>query len=406
MHPAMHVAIIGGGIGGLTTALYLQREGISCRVYEAAPELRPLGVGLNLFPHAMSRLADLGVEPGIRRRGIEPIEFLWFNQFGQQIHREPCGRHHGYKWPHFSVHRADLHDALLEVVHARLGAGAVELGRKCSGVEQDERSVSVLFEDGRRESADVVIACDGFHSAVRRQFHPGESKAAFGGINMWRGVTVNAPILSGASLVRAGPLRTGKFLCYAIRNLGDGRQLINWAAEVQQDAWAENDWNKPGRLEDFIGYYQDWHFDWLDVPDLIRRSEFILEYPMVDRDPVERWTVGRVTLLGDAAHPMYPRGGNGAAQAILDAECIAGFLKQLPAEQALKAYEAERLPKTTRIVLTNRSTPPDHIIEKVDQLTGSKPFRRIEDVISPDELTEISENYKRIAAWDLKAVNR
>jgi len=402
----MHVAIVGGGIAGLTTALYLHRAGISCRIYEAAREFRPLGVGINLFPHAMSRLADIGVEPGIRRRGVEPKEFLWFNQFGQQIHREPCGRHLGYKWPHFSIHRADLHDALMEVVHERLGTDALEPGRKCVGVDQDDRSVTVRFEDDRPEKADIAIACDGFHSAVRRQFHPNDGKPAFGGINMWRGVTVNKPILSGASVVRAGPLRSGKFLCYAIRNLPDGMQLINWATELRQTDWTENDWNKAGKLEDFIHCHEDWHFDWLDVPDFIRRSQFILEYPMVDRDPVDRWTFGRVTLLGDAAHPMYPRGGNGGAQAILDAECIAGFLKDLAPEEALKAYEAERLPKTSKIVLTNRVTPPDYIIEKVDELTGGKPFNRIEDVISPDELNEISENYKRIAAWDIKAVNR
>jgi 2-polyprenyl-6-methoxyphenol hydroxylase-like FAD-dependent oxidoreductase len=402
----LHVALIGGGIGGLVTALYLQREGISCRVYEAAREYKPLGVGINLFPHAMRRLSELGVEPGIRRRGVEPKEFVWFNQFGQLIHQEDCGRHGGYEWPHFSIHRADLHEAIFEVVQARLGNDAVAMGRKCVHVDQDPRGVTVHFEEGAPVSANVAIACDGFHSAVRRQFHPNEGPPAFAGINMWRGVTVNRPILSGASIVRVGPLRSGKFLCYVLRNHADGTQLINWATEVRKDTWSENDWNKPGRLEDFIHYHEDWHFDWLDVPDFIRRSEFILEYPMVDRDPIERWTFGRVTLLGDAAHPMYPRGGNGGAQAILDAELLSRLLKTMPEEAALKAYEADRLPKTAKIVLTNRSTPPDFIIETVDQLTGGKPFSRIEDVVSRDKLVEISENYKRIAAWDINSVNR
>jgi 2-polyprenyl-6-methoxyphenol hydroxylase-like FAD-dependent oxidoreductase len=195
-------------------------------------------------------------------------------------------------------------------------------------------------------------------------------------------------------------------MCYAIRNNPDGTQLINWASEVQRDTWTENDWNTPGRLEDFIQYHQDQHFEWLDVPDLMRRAEFILEYPMVDRDPIARWTFGRVTLLGDAAHPMYPRGANGGAQAILDAELLAHLLKTMPdAQAALKAYEAERTPKTTRIVLTNRSTPPDYIIESVDELTGGQPFARIEDVLSRDKLVAISENYKRIAAWDIQSVN-
>lgn len=401
-----HVAIVGGGIGGLVTALYLHREGIACRIYEAAREFRPLGVGINLLPHAMRRLSELGVEPGIRRRGVEPKEFLWFNQFGQLIFQEPCGRNAGYEWPHFSIHRADLHVALHEAVTQRLGKDVVEMGRKCTRVDQDEKGVTVRFEEGAPAKADVAIACDGFHSAVRKQFYPDEGRPAFGGINLWRGVTVNKPILSGASIVRAGPLRSGKFLCYVLRNHPDGTQLINWATEVRRDSFTENDWNKPGKLEDFIHYHRDWHFDWLDVPDFIRRSEFILEYPMVDRDPIDRWSFGRVTLLGDAAHPMYPRGGNGGAQAILDAELLSQLLKKHPVEQALKMYEAERLPKTSRIVLTNRTVPPDHIIETVDQLTGGKPFNRIEDVVSREKLVEINENYKRIAAWDLKSVNR
>ena len=402
----MNVALIGGGIGGLVAALYLHREGIACRIYEAAREFKPLGVGINLLPHAMRRLSELGVEPGIRRRGVEPKEFVWYNQHGQLIFQEACGRNAGYTWPHFSIHRADLHQALLEVVHERLGRDAVELGRTCVWVDQDERGVTVRFEDGPAARAEVAIACDGFHSAVRKQFHPNEGRAAFGGINMWRGVTVNKPILSGASIVRAGPLRSGKFMCYVIRNLAGGLRLINWATEVRRESWTENDWNKPGRLEDFIHYHEDWHFDWLDVPELIRRAEFILEYPMVDRDPIERWSFGRVTLLGDAAHPMYPRGGNGGAQAILDAELLAQLLKTQPPEAALKAYEADRLPKTTKVVLTNRTVPPDYIIETVDELTGGKPFRQIDDVVSRERLVEINENYKRIAAWDLKSVNR
>jgi 5-methylphenazine-1-carboxylate 1-monooxygenase len=401
----VHVALIGGGIGGLVTALYLQREGISCRIYEAAREFKALGVGINLLPHAMRRLSELGVEPGIRARGVEPKEFVWFNQFGQLIFQEPCGRNAGYTWPHFSIHRADLHAAIHKVVQDRMGRGVVELGRKCTRVDQDEHGVTVHFEEGAPAKADVAIGCDGFHSAVRKQFHPNEGKPAFAGINLWRGVTVNKPILSGASIVRAGPLRSGKFMCYVIRNLPGGMQLINWATEVRKQSFVENDWNQPGKLEDFVHYHHDWHFDWLDVPDFIRRAEFILEYPMVDRDPIERWTFGRVTLLGDAAHPMYPRGGNGGAQAILDAELLSRLLKTMRPEDALKAYEAERLPKTSQIVLTNRTVPPDHIIETVDELTGGKPFKRIDDVISRDKLAEINDNYKRIAAWDLKTVN-
>jgi 2-polyprenyl-6-methoxyphenol hydroxylase-like FAD-dependent oxidoreductase len=264
--------------------------------------------------------------------------------------------------------------------------------------------VSVLT--GIPVRADVAIACDGFHSAVRRQLYPEEAPAHFGGINLWRGVTRGQPFLSGASVTRCGALRHGKLVVYPIRNHADGTQTINWAVEILKSDWSENDWNKTGQLSDFIDYFSNRCFPWLDIPRLFREAEFILEYPMVDRDPIPRWSFGRVTLLGDAAHPMYPRGGNGGAQSILDAELLASLLANCDDPvQALQAYEAERRPKTRDIVLTNRSTPPDAIIERVDALTASQPFARIEDVISLTELQGMSELYKQVTSMDRAAVN-
>jgi 2-polyprenyl-6-methoxyphenol hydroxylase-like FAD-dependent oxidoreductase len=405
----MHVAIVGGGIGGLSTALYLHQQGIDCRVYESVPEYKPLGVGINLFPHAMRRLFELGLEDAVREVGVEAKEFTFFNQHGQLIYREPCGRHAGYDWPHFSFHRADLHRVLLDAVMARLGPDAVHNGHRCSGFSQDDQGVTLQLDTATTSHAvraDVVIACDGFHSAVRRQLYPEEAPAHFGGINLWRGVTRGQPFLSGASVTRCGALRHGKLVVYPIRNHADGTQTINWAVEILKSDWSENDWNKTGQLSDFIDYFSNRCFPWLDIPRLFREAEFILEYPMVDRDPIPRWSFGRVTLLGDAAHPMYPRGGNGGAQSILDAELLASLLANCDDPvQALQAYEAERRPKTRDIVLTNRSTPPDAIIERVDALTASQPFARIEDVISLTELQGMSELYKQVTSMDRAAVN-
>jgi len=405
----MHVAIVGGGIGGLSTALYLHQQGIDCRVYESVPEYKPLGVGINLFPHAMRRLFELGLEDAVREVGVEAKEFTFFNQHGQLIYREPCGRHAGYDWPHFSFHRADLHRVLLDAVMARLGPDAVHNGHRCSGFSQDDQGVTLQLDTATTSHAvraDVAIACDGFHSAVRRQLYPEEAPAHFGGINLWRGVTRGQPFLSGASVTRCGALRHGKLVVYPIRNHADGTQTINWAVEILKSDWTENDWNKTGQLSDFIEYFSNRCFPWLDIPRLFREAEFILEYPMVDRDPIPRWSFGRVTLLGDAAHPMYPRGGNGGAQSILDAELLASLLANCDDPvQALQAYEAERRPKTRDIVLTNRSTPPDAIIERVDALTASQPFARIEDVISLTELQGMSELYKQVTSMDRAAVN-
>ena len=394
--------IIGGGIGGLTLALELHARGLSCQIFEAAPEFKPLGVGINMLPHALRVLTKLGLEPSLREQGVEAREFIYFSRHGQAIFAEPCGRFAGYEYPHFSIHRGDLHKVLCDAVEERLGPEAVHLNHSSTGVEQDETWVRVLFDNQEPRTGAIAIAADGFHSVVRKQFHPSEGKPQFGGINMWRGVTRREPFLSGASVTRIGTVALGKMTIYPIRQFDDGTQLINWVTEQPRDDQTLNDWATPGRVEDFIEPFANWHFDWLDIPDLIDNAEYILEYPMVDRDPIDKWTFGRVTLLGDAAHPMYPRGGNGGAQAILDAELLAQLLDEMDGvPAALQVYEDERLDKTRKIVLTNRGQPPDYLIEKVDQLTKGEPFTRIEDVIDPAELAAISDRYKEIAGYTL-----
>jgi len=304
---------------------------------------------------------------------------------------------------------------MYEAALARLAPGSIRTGLRCAAVEQDEAGASVRLVSTASGDAlpserfDVVVACDGVNSAIRRQFYPHET-LAFAGINLWRGVTRHGPILSGRSYMRIGSIDTGKMVIYPIANDVDehGRQLINWVAELRRADAVMNDWNQRGQVDDFIDVFKDWRFDWLDVPALIRNAEMVLAYPMVDKDPVAQWTFGRVTLSGDAAHPMYPRGSNGSAQALIDARVLAEALYALSdgddPRAALQAYEAARRPATARVVETNRSTPPDFIIMKADELAGGKPFRHIDDLISQNELRRISDNYKKIAGFSLEAM--
>lgn len=408
----MNVAIVGGGICGLSLALNLNRRGLACRVYERVPEIKPLGVGITLLPHAMRELSALGLGDELLAAGIENRESCFFNRFGQLIYKEPRGKFAGYDVPEVGIHRGRLHVILANAVRDRLGPEAICTGYECTGVEQDEDRATVHFQDsstGRgRESvrADVVIACDGINSAIRKQYYP-DDKLVFAGINSWRGVTRRKPILDGHTYIRVGSIRTGKMVIYPIVDNIDaqGNQLINWMADIKRDTFEQNDWNQPGDLSDFLPVYENWHFDWLDVAQMIRESEQILEYPMVDKDPIGIWTFGRVTLAGDAAHPMYPRGSNGAAQATIDARTLADALRShSDAQQALKAYEAARVSAAANVVRTNREYPPDFINTKVEELVGDKPFENLDSYISQDEMRALSENYKRVAGFTLADV--
>jgi len=406
------ILIVGGGIGGLTLGLALHAAKIPCRIYESAAEIRPIGVGINLLPHATKELAALGLEPALARIAIETKDATFFNRFGQLIYQEPLGRAAGYEQPQFSIHRGDLQMLLLEAFRARAGHGRVVTHHHCTGVEQDASGVNVHFSDGPGGAnratvrGRVAIACDGINSAIRKQFFPDEGEPRYFGINMWRGVTRWKPMLSGASMVRAGWMSHGKMVIYPIRAAGaDGLQLINWVAEIETPVYRKRDWNRPGSLDDFIGPFSDWHFDWLDVPAFIRAADSVLEFPMIDQDPLPRWSFDRVTLLGDAAHPMVPRGSNGAGQAILDARALtSALLEHAAPAAALASYEKQRLEATTRIVLTNRENPPDAILREVFERTHDKPFAAIEDVISRDELVGLSEGYKRIAGYSKEAL--
>jgi 5-methylphenazine-1-carboxylate 1-monooxygenase len=397
------VIIIGGGIGGLTLALALHQAGLGCRVYEAAPETTATGVGINILPHATAVLADLGLAEALDAAGVRTRESVFYNRFGQYIYGEPAGRFAGNEHPQYSIHRGDLHALLRAAALDRLGAGRLQAGWRCTGFTQEAGGVTAHFADGRTgeplpdQAGSAVVGCDGIHSVVRRQLHPAEGDPVYSGVRMWRGATPWPSFLSGASMVRAGWLATGKLVIYPVRPAGGtGQPLVNWVAELQEPQSVQRDWNRRGRLADFIDVFADWQFDWLDVPAMLRSTAEILEYPMVDQEPLPWWSQGRVTLLGDAAHPMVPRGSNGAGQAILDARALTRCLREqddVPA--ALAAYEGDRLPRTASIVRLNRANPPDAILREVYERSGDKPFGRLSDIITEQEMAAITDRYRQ-----------
>ena len=405
----MHITIIGAGIGGFTLGLALQRVGIACDIYESASELKPVGVGINILPHASQFLCnELNLEAALSENSVITQESIFFNRFGQKIYAEPAGRFGGSDYPQFSIHRHDLLQVLLSAYEERVGLDHLHLG--CTAVSVNELSGTTTFslrnktqDDLLDVPSDGVVGCDGLHSAIRKQLHPNEGSPKYSGVNMWRGVTRGPAFLTGASMVRAGWLKTGKMVIYPIRDNIDsaGNQLINWVAEIETPAQLKRDWNKTGHLEDFIHAFEDWHFDWLDIPSLIKNADTILEFPMIDQDPLLFWTRGLTTLLGDAAHPMYPRGSNGAGQAILDAQYLANCLaKENDVSKAFISYEQKRLHETTQVVLANRTNPPDAILREVFERSNDKPFDNIDDVISQSELSDITNRYKKITGSD------
>ncbi|MBN9473732.1 MAG: monooxygenase [Bordetella sp. SCN 67-23] len=410
MNKETEVIVIGAGTGGLVLALSLHQIGVACRVYEAVSDIQAIGAGINLLPHAVRELDELDLVPELDRVGIRTKDASYYNHHGQFIYRELAGEAAGYDWPQFSIHRGDVQQVLLKAVRDRLGQDAVVTGHRCVGVEQDGDGATAYFtgpqgQDLPPARARIVVGCDGIKSAVRRQFLPDEGEPVYAGITIWRGVTPFKPFLSGADTIRAGWMSVGKLMVYPIREQvdADGNQLLNFVASLERPKPERYDWNRFARHEDFVDAYMSWTFDWLDVPALLLKAEPILMFPMVDRDPVPTWTFGRVTLLGDAAHPMYPRGSNGAGQAILDARYMAGcFKRKGVTTEALREYDEVRVAATAKVVRMNRAAPPDTILRVVYERTQGKPFNKIDDVISQAELKEISEQYKRAAGFDIE----
>lgn len=413
----MSILIAGGGIGGLITALELHQKGFDVRVFEAVDEIRPLGVGINVLPHAVRVLAAHDLLGKLADTAITTGELAYFNRHGQEIWKEPRGVAAGYNFPQFSIHRGDLQMILLHEAERILGKDRIRKGRKLIRFEETATGrARAFFTDPRGENpetieADLLIAADGIHSVARAQMYPNEGPPIWNGRVLWRAVSKNQkPYLSGRTMIMAGH-QDQKFVCYPISREAEKRGVsdINWIAELSFDpskGWRREDYNRAGVLADFAPRFASWKFDWLDVPALIESSEQIWEYPLVDRNPVDRWTFGPVTLLGDSAHPMYPIGSNGASQGILDAECLANSIEKLgETHAALAAYEAERRPPTSAIVLANRQNGPEQVMQMAEERAPDG-FRHVEDVISRQELEDIANRYKQLAGFTRQHVNK
>ena len=411
----MKAVVIGAGIGGLTTALSLHAAGIYTRVYESAADMKGLGVGINLQPNAVRELIELGLGDALAATAIETAQLGYYNKFGQLIWSEPRGLAAGYAWPQYSIGRSDLQMILLTAVKERIGAENVFAGHHLVSFEQHSSGVTAYFikrDSGTHlppQRGDILIGCDGIRSAVRALLYPYEGPPVPSGRIQWRGVVEGEPFLGGRTHVTMG-FSDQRAVVYPIsKKAADrGRSRINWLAVLgRQSATGERGtWDRKVSKDRFFHYFKDWNFDWIKFADLICHTEEIYEYPKEDRDPLPRWSFGRITLLGDAAHPMLPIGAQAGSQAIVDARVLAFALATAPTpEQALDRYEAQRRPIMNAVTLKNRKFGPAIVMEIAEQRAPNG-FDNIEDVITRRELAEISLAYKVAAGFDPAGVNQ
>lgn len=409
-----HVLIAGGGIGGLALALTLEQIGVPCTIFESVRELRPLGVGINLQPNAVRELEDLGIgESELDQVGIPAREWALVGLNGKDIHSEPRGKLAGYNWHQYAVHRGKFHLMLYRKVIERLGPDAVKLGHEVTGyrVQADGTATALVRmpDDSQCEfNGTLLFGADGIHSTVRAQMHPAQPPIHWGGTIMWRGTARGVPIRTGSSFIGLGTSRH-RVVFYPISHPdGQGLADINWIAEKTYDTdhdWTKSGWFRRAELADFAHEFEDFVYDWLDLPELLARSEIAFENPMIDRDPVPSWVDGPVALMGDAAHPMYPTGSNGASQAIIDARVIGRIMLAHGASQAsLKAYDDELCGPIGQIALRNRGAGPFGLLNMVEDRCGGE-FENIDDVIPADERAKFMLAYQQAAGFAKDQLN-
>ena len=407
------ILIAGAGPVGLILAMALHKHNIPCRVFESVGELKPLGVGINLLPSGVRVLAQLGLTEKLGSFSVKTARQSYRNKFGQDIWTESRGKAAGYQFPQFSVHRGKLQTFLFDEAVQRLGAGAIETDRALENWTDygDHITIHLRSKNGGQHDVDgsCLIAADGINSTARKVLYPDEGPPIYSGLILWRAVSESPLWLGGTTMVNCGT-DTQKFVCYSIDPdlEAQGRCMTNWIAELAVPDWKQPDQNWSNLVDKsrFYERFADWHFDWLDIPELINTAEAIYEYPMADREPLPKWTHGRMTLIGDAAHVMYPIGSNGATQGILDVDEITQqLLSQETVEEAFAAYEAVRRPATAKIILANRGNGPDEVLKLADERAPNG-FEHVHDVIPQAELEEIAAKYKRLAGFTVKQVNQ
>jgi 2-polyprenyl-6-methoxyphenol hydroxylase-like FAD-dependent oxidoreductase len=407
----LQVIVAGGGIGGLSLALSLHQAGIAVRVYEAVRDPSPLGVGINLQPTAVRELTELGLGEALAQRGIATQRLHLCNKFGQLIYGEPRGFAAGYNWPQISIHRGQLQIALFQAVRERIGDENLRSGLRLTGFEPRGARVRARFLDRETGSeltdeADVLVGADGIHSAVRRQLYPAEGEPRFAQQILWRAAVEAEPFLDGRTIAIAGHFHQ-RVIAYPIGRAASGKLLTNWICQmtVPEQAPPREDWNQRVDSEKVLAAFGGWRFSWLDLPALIERSSAIYEFPLIDRDPISSWSFGHVTLLGDAAHPMQPIGGQAGSQAVLDARTLTrALIEGDDPSAALARYETERRPAMNDIILRNRQLGPEAAMQLAEERAPDG-FASVEDIISQDELDLIARSFADAAGLDIKTVN-
>ncbi|MEU1056345.1 FAD-dependent monooxygenase [Streptomyces sp. NPDC005876] len=395
----MRIVIVGGGISGLVTALSLRAVGLEAVVLERAGTLEPVGLGINLLPSAVRELSELGLGDALEEASVTPHRLAYCDRAGSPLWHENLGRPAGFRWPQCSVHRGVLQALLLRQVERRI-PGAVRTGVSLLGFETDGTGVDVHVYDRAADRnvtyrADVLIGADGIDSQVRARLYPAEGPALWNGVHMWRGLSTGVDLLDGRTVVVAGGTPGAKFIAYPVLapvRPGDASRLgpaLNWVLETRPPAPAHEDLlvrrMTVGDLRDRL---KGWNVGFLDMDALLAGAAGITRFPMLDRDPLPRWSFGPVTLLGDAAHPMYPMGMNGGTQSVIDARVVAHCLaRATDPRRALHDYETIRRPRLNRLVRANRLLGPERIIKLVEQRGGGS---------APERLDRIADHYKSL----------